>query len=314
MGIKAKFNVVILAVYLLGLGLSTVGFNWFLKRHAVSDVEQQARLMIDEASAVRGYTVAHIAPILTAQSSVRFMPQSIPFFAAQTVFHHLPSSYQDYAYKEAALDPTNRADKATDWQADIINTFRHNPHQDELITQRDTAAGPILIAARPIRVDSKDCLTCHSTPQAAPASMIDLYGSAGGFGWHLGEVVGAQIVSAPMSLASAEARHLSLVFIGGLSAIFLVKLVLVNVLLHFLILRPVRQISVAANEVSLGSLDVAEYQRRGRDEMASLAQSFNRMRRSIVHALQMLEEVDGTSALKVREKTKELTQPSDRFR
>ena len=93
MGIKGKFNIVILTVYLLGLGLSTIWSNSILQRHTVGDVQQQARLMIDEASAVRGYTVAQIAPILTAKSSVRFMPQSIPFFAAQTVFHGLPPSY-----------------------------------------------------------------------------------------------------------------------------------------------------------------------------------------------------------------------------
>ena len=250
---------------------------------------------------MRGYTQAQIAPILTAKSSVLFMPQSIPFFAAQTVFHGLPPSYRDYAYKEAALDPTDRADQATDWQADIINILRRNPHQHELITQRDTAAGPLLVVAHPIRVDSKECLTCHSTPQAAPAAMINLYGSAGGFGWHLGDVVGAQIVSAPMTLALAEARHLSLMILGGLSAIFVVKLVLVNVLLHVLVVRPVRRISVAANEVSLGNLDVPEYQPRGRDEIASLARSFNRMRRSVANAMQMLEgrELTGGGALNV---------------
>ena len=301
MGLKAKFNIVMLAAFVVGLGLAALLSYSIVQQDALREVEQQARVMIDAASAVRGYTDTEVGPLLTAQSKVRFLPQMIPFFAAQTVMRGLPASYHDYAYKEAALNPINPADRATDWQADIINILRRNPHQHELITQRDTAAGPILVVAHPIRVDSKDCLTCHSTPQAAPAAMINLYGSAGGFGWHLGEVVGAQIVSAPMTLALAEARHLSLVIIGGLSAIFVVKLVLVNVLLHFLVVRPVRRISVAANEVSLGNLDVPEYQPRGRDEIASLARSFNRMRRSVVNAMQMLEgrELTGAGALNV---------------
>jgi HAMP domain-containing protein len=292
MGLKAKFNVVMLAAFLIGLGLAALLSYSIVQRDAREEVVQQAQLMIDEASAVRGYTDAQVGPLLSAQSTVRFLPQTIPFFAAQTVFHGLPPSYHEYAYKEAALNPTNPTDRATDWQADIIDAFQRNPHLMDLVTERDTPAGLTLNLATPIRVDSKDCLTCHSTPQAAPASMIDLYGSANGFGWKLGDTIGAQIVTVPMTVAFAKAHYLFLVLMGGLTAVFAVTLVLLNALLHVLIVRPVRRISSAASEISLGNLNVREYQPRGHDEIASLEQSFNRMRRSLVNALQMLESAD----------------------
>jgi HAMP domain-containing protein len=292
MGIKAKFNLVMLAAFLLGLGLAGALTYPIVQEHARRDVEQQALLMIDEASAVRGYTDKEVGPLLSAQSNVRFLPQTIPFFAAQSVFHGLPADYHNYAYKEAALNPTNPADRATDWQADIINAFQRNPQQTELITERNTPDGPTLDLARPIRVDSKDCLGCHSTPQAAPASLIDLYGSSNGFGWKLGDTIGAQIVSVPMAVPFAEANHLFFALMGALAAVFAVTLVVLNLLLHVLIVRPVRRISAAASEVSLGNLEVPEYQPKGRDEIASLAQSFNRMRRSLVNAMQMLERAN----------------------
>jgi HAMP domain-containing protein len=292
MGVKAKFNVVMLAAFLVGLGLAAALTYSIVQRDARLEVLQSARLMIDEASAVRGYTDNQVGPLLAAQSTVRFLPQTIPFFAAQTVFHGLPASYHDYAYKEAALNPTNPADRATDWQADIINAFQRNPDQTELITERHTPDGLTLNLARPVRVDSKDCLSCHSTPQAAPPSMIDLYGTANGFGWKLGDVIGAQIVTVPMAVAFAKANHVFFVLIGGLAVVFAVTLVLLNLLLHILIVQPVRRISAAASEVSLGNLDIPEYQPKGRDEIASLAQSFNRMRRSLVNAMQMLERPD----------------------
>ena len=292
MGLKAKFNIVMLAAFLVGLGLAALLSYSIVQQDAVREVEQQARVMIDAASAVRGYTDTEVGPLLTAQSKVRFLPQTIPFFAAQAVMRSLPSSYHDYAYKEAALNPTNPADRATDWQADIINTFQRNPHQTELVTERHTPDGLTLNLAHPVRVDSKDCLSCHSTPQAAPPSMIDLYGTANGFGWKFGDVIGAQIVSVPMTVAFARAHHLFLVVMAGLAAVFAVMLVLLNVLLDVLIVRPVRRISAAASEVSLGNFDIPEYQPRGRDEIASLAQSFNRMRRSLVNAMQMLERAN----------------------
>jgi HAMP domain-containing protein len=296
MGIKAKFNFVMLAAFLLGSGLAAALTYPMVQEHIRTDVERQAHLMIEEASAVRGYTDKEVGPLLAEESKVRFLPETIPFFAAQKVFRDLPADYHDYAYKEAALNPMDPADRPTDWQVDIISAFQRNPQQTELITERNTLAGPTLDLARPIRVDSKDCLACHSTPQSAPTSLIDLYGSAGGFGWKLGDIVGAQIVSVPMAVPFARANHLFILLMGGLAAVFAVTLLVLNLLLHLLIVRPVRRISAAASEVSLGNLDGPEYQPKGRDEIASLAQSFNRMRRSVVNAMQMLERPSNQDA------------------
>jgi len=63
--------------------------------------------------------------------------------------------FPDYAYKEASLNPTNPADHATDWEADIINTFRNDPALKEFSTVRDTVTGPVLVVARPVNVDDK---------------------------------------------------------------------------------------------------------------------------------------------------------------
>jgi HAMP domain-containing protein len=289
MGLRAKFNLVMLIVFLVGLALAASLSYMTIQQDAREETLRQARIMIDVASAVRGYTDKEIGPLLAAQNSVRFLPQTIPFFAAQTVLRELPASYHDYAYKEASLNPKNPADRATNWEADIINTFQNNPEKWELVSERDTAEGPTLNLARPVRLDNEGCLSCHSTPQRAPSSMIDLYGTEGGFGWKRGQVVGAQIVTVPMAVAFAKAHRLFLVLIGGVAAVFAATLLLSNLLLHFLIVRPVREISAAASEVSLGNLHVPEYQPRGRDEIASLASSFNRMRRSLMGAMRMLE-------------------------
>ncbi|MFC7556299.1 DUF3365 domain-containing protein [Pseudoroseomonas wenyumeiae] len=86
-----------------------------------------------------------------------------------------------------ALNPTNPADRPTDWQAEIIALFRGNPALQEHISQRASPNGPILSISRPIRVEDRACLECHSTPQAAPAAMVDLYGPSNGFGWEMGK-------------------------------------------------------------------------------------------------------------------------------
>ena len=118
--------------------------------------------------------------------------------------------------------------------------------------------------------------------------MIRAYGSANGFGWKKGEIVGAQIVSVPMKvpirMADAGFRELML----SLSAIFLATLLLLDVLLYFTVVRPVVQLSKMADQISLGNFDTPELPASGSDEIATLGASFNRMRRSLEKAIHML--------------------------
>src|SRR5436309_2682719 len=82
-----------------------------------------------------------------------------------------------------------------------------------------------LALSKPIKIADATCLQCHSTPDQAPAAMVALYGPAGGFGWKLNETVGAQIVSAPMSLALTNARRSFLYYLGALTLVFLATMV-----------------------------------------------------------------------------------------
>ncbi len=289
MGLRAKFNLVLLAAFLVGLGLAAMLSYRIVHENAREEVAREAAIMIAQATAVRGYTVKEIRPLLAEQMKVRFLPHTVPSWAAQTTLRAIGTQFPDYAYKEAALNPTNSADKATDWEADIIAEFQGNAALKEFSTTRETAAGPILSVARPIRIIDKDCLACHTSAAEAPATMVDLYGGANGFGWKLNEVIGAQIVSVPMQVALVRANRLFLTYLGGLVAVFAITMLLLNVLLHFVIIRPIRQMSAIAGEVSMGNNEAPEFTVKGQDEIGSLAQSFNRMRRSLVNAMHLLE-------------------------
>jgi HAMP domain-containing protein len=289
MGLKAKFNLVMLAAFLVGLTLAAL-LSWrIVHDNARREVLQQAAVMMAQASAIRDYTAKEIEPLLADQIKVRFLPHTVPSWAAQTNLRALAAQFPDYTYKEAALNPTNPADRATDWESGIIAEFARDPSLKDFTSTRDGPTGPILSISRPIRIIDKDCLTCHSTPSAAPASMIDLYGSANGFGWKLGDVIGAQIVSVPMQVALDRADDAFKVYLLALVAVFAVTIVLLNLLLHFVIVQPIRRMSAIASEVSLGNMDAPEFAERGRDEIASLAGSFNRMRRSLANAMKLLE-------------------------
>jgi len=173
----------------------------------------------------------------TKSAEREFHPQSIPFFAATEAFNYFRQAHPDYAYKEAALNPTNPRDRTVDWEADVVSVFRKNPAKTEFIGNRETPSGPSLFVSAPIKTE-KSCLECHSTPDKAPAEMIKLYGTANGFGWEEGETVGAQIVSVPANvsetIADSAFRSILIWLIGIAALIF----GLVNAAVLMLGLRP----------------------------------------------------------------------------
>jgi HAMP domain-containing protein len=289
MKLLVKFNLVLFLIF--AIGFVAVGYvtNHLLQRNAKQEIVENARIMMEAALAVRGYTSAEIKPLLETQMKYSFLPQSVPAYSANQYFAKLRKKFPDYSYKEATLNPTNPIDRADDWETDIVNIFRQSPDRAEIVGERDTPNGRMFYMARPMKIADGKCLYCHDTAQDAPRTMVEKYGADNGFGWKLNDIVTAQIVSAPMQLPLQRARSVFGVFMTSLAGIFVLLFLAVNAMLIYLVTRPVNQLSSLANQVSLGDLNAPEFERAGKDEISELAASFNRMRKSLVEALKMLE-------------------------
>src|SRR4051794_37367465 len=222
MGLRTKFNLVILAAFAVGFLVAAAVLYRVVNENARDQVLQSARVMITGANAIRTYTSSDLAPLLPTEHAGKFVPERVPAFAAQKTFKQLQNAFPGYAYREAALNPTNLVDRAYDWEADIIHAFRDDPARQEILSERDTPTGQLLHLARPIKVGTEACLTCHSTPEKAPPSLTLTYGTANGFGWKIDEVIGAQIVTVPMTLplkVAREAYLTSLIILVGIFAV-----------------------------------------------------------------------------------------------
>ena len=80
------------------------------------------------------------------------------------------------------------------------------------------------------------------------------------------------------------------VFMLSRTGVFGFIFVVLNLMLFFIVIRPVTSLSTIADEVSLGNMEAPEFTVKGKDEIGTLAGSFDRMRKSLVKALKMLEE------------------------
>lgn len=289
MGLRLKFNLVLVAVFIVGFAFAGLISRQLLQDNARDEVVRNAQLMMESALAVRSYTVNQIKPHLDPMLAEVFLPQTVPAYAATETLHAVQKKYPGYSYKEATLNPTNPRDRTTDWEADIVNQFRNDDQTKEIIAERNAATGRVLYIAKPIQITNAACLSCHSVPAAAPASMLKIYGEANGFGWKHNEIIGAQVVTVPMDIPVQNADRALKTFLISLAGVFLMVFVVLNLMLSWMIVRPIRQMSLAADQVSTGNFDVPEFSERGKDEVAVLGGAFNRMRRSLDKAMQMID-------------------------
>jgi HAMP domain-containing protein len=285
-----KFNLVLLAVGAVGFAATAAVSYRMLQDKARAETLQNARLMMEAATATRSYTNTNIVHLLATQMKYTFLPESIPSFAATEVFNSLRTKLPDYTYKDAVLNPTNPRDRTTDWEADVVNQFRQKPGNTELVGVRDTPAGRSLYLARAITIKDANCLACHDTAATAPKTVIDRYGTSNGFGWKHNETVGAQIVSVPEQIHSDRAYATFVAFMTSMGAVFGAVFVTLNLMLTFLVIRPISRLSEIAERVSLGDATAPEFQAKGNDEIGGLGRAFARMRTSLQKAIDLIEQ------------------------
>jgi hypothetical protein len=151
------------------------------------------------ATAVRNYTVEQITPLLNQLDNGKFNPETGPSFAAQRVFKPLTGDLHDYSYREASLNPTNPADFASPFETELIESFIRDQEQQELSEIRQVGDDSQFYLARRIIMNSASFLVCHSTPDAAPTSMLEAYATQNGFGRELNNVVAIQLLTIPVN-------------------------------------------------------------------------------------------------------------------
>jgi hypothetical protein len=106
-GLRGKFNLLLLIVAAAGFGLFTLAANPLVNDIAREEVLQSSRIMMESAAGARKYTSEQIAPILRPAMARHFYPQSVSAYAAKRNFDVIHAKFSDFSYREAALNPTN---------------------------------------------------------------------------------------------------------------------------------------------------------------------------------------------------------------
>ena len=82
MGLRLKFNIVLALVFAAGMGVSAWVSHELLQRNAKQETLRNAGLMMEAALSIRGYTVQQVKPHLEYALLEKFLPQTVPAYAA----------------------------------------------------------------------------------------------------------------------------------------------------------------------------------------------------------------------------------------
>ncbi|HSM82589.1 MAG TPA: response regulator [Nodosilinea sp.] len=262
-----------------------------MQRKAEGEITARAEMLTQAMNSVRTYTSDNIRPLLADQlaTSPEFISETVPAYAATEVFEDFRSQpeYESFFYKEATLNPTNPRDQADAFETSLVEQFRANGDLTKLSGYRARDGENLFYISRPLAISKASCLECHSTPSAAPRSQLVSFGSQGGFGWQLNEIVAAQTIYVPADAVLNQGRQYLFLVMGIFTTIFAALGLLVNALLKRTVIQPINQLTAIARRVSSGAMtaeQVSEFDAapmttvaRRADEPGQLARAFQVM-------------------------------------
>lgn len=319
LNLASQFTLLLSLIFIGGILIGSLAVSKALEQRAIGEMSYRGQMAMQMINAVQSYTTNDISPLLAeiGNSETRFIPETIPNLGAKRVLNRLKEDwkYKDFIYKDATLNPTNLDDKADLFEAKLIQKFERDRTLKILSDFRSQSGNKLFYSAQPLVVTNPSCLKCHTSPNIAPKSHVEKYGTQNGYGWKLNQVIGTQIIYIPASEVFKDSRKTLFLFIGIFIIIFALVIFAINYLLRWRVLQPLKPMAQLAEFISQDtatSNEVRVIESQGlnkvsqrKDELGQLGRVFQNMISDIYLREQKLSEQ--IKKLKVEIDTKKVT-------
>jgi len=228
MGLRLKFNLILLAVFVAGFVTIGLTAQRYMESQAIDDAQRAAMVVLDAAG------FSNLDPRIASGLGSRLVEMKIRQFAA--------------------------TESLSGIDAQVVQKMKGNS-SGQLVEIMTAAGERRLVVARVIRA-------------ADPADV---------------KIRLANVDLAPVLAIAGTALTTLMSSIG---AVFLAVFVVLNLMLDRMIVRPVAEMALQADAVSIGNFSIPEFTPKTRDEIGVLGVAFNRMRRSTEEAIKLLKGAD----------------------
>jgi HAMP domain-containing protein len=278
-----RFNTALATIYLISVVVSLPLVYWYTSEQVKQQAAKELSLLVDVVKSVQNYVATSLRPHMMEKKDF-YSPAFSGIVATSLIAEHLRTLQPQYYIKVASDNPLNPANQAVELELDLLKDFRRNRGLGNWQETGLIGGKPYLVAASPKISNKKGCLRCHGKPEDAPEDVIKTYGRGSGYYYQMDDVVGVSLVGVPLAEVRELAIQRSLGVAGGLTVVFGLLFLVVNLLVRRLIINPMGEITAKAHAVSRGQVDQkVEIDRN--DEIGEVARSFELMRRSLVLAM-----------------------------
>ena len=140
--ISGLIRLIVAAFFIAGTIIASGALYLALRNEALATATTRSQLLISAVGAVRDYTDQEVFPAVGGEGNGVFHKESVPFFAAKSVFSRVAALFPAYWYRQTALNPTNTDDRPGPFEVDLIDRFKVNVGLDELSGFAPSATRP----------------------------------------------------------------------------------------------------------------------------------------------------------------------------
>lgn len=306
MSIRIKFILVTLVCLVVVMATGAWYINQLQTQVLEKEAQNRTELVLHFTQATQDYMTHSLRP------AVEQITDNLPIevlsanFATREVVEEFNLALPEYTYKPATINPTNPIDTANEFEVSIIKKFRQNTQLEKLTGYTTLDNQERFYSASPVQVFAS-CLRCHGDPKIAPKVMIQRYGSINGFGWKVGDIVGALMIYVPI----ADLRANFAATLNNLWLTFALLTLVVIMVIYFwfgqLVAHRLTRISGVMSQTAANPTSKLTLYDRTKDEIGLMVRSFNRMSEGLYILYTQLED-------KVRERTTQLTEANDQIK
>lgn len=288
--ILSRFKRVMIIIYVICIVVSLPTTYFVTKNQVYATANNELGLLVDMVKAVRDVVREDTRPHFMKTGDL-FPVVVSSTVMANTVASKFKRNRPNYHINIASDNPLNAKNKPQPLEQSIIDKFRADRSLKNTVGKGVINDTEFLVASSPSKA-KEGCLTCHGNPDDTPKSITDTYGKTSGFNYKVGSVVGASFVGVPLGNINNLVIKRSIIVVILISIFFAFLLTFILMIVKKEIIKPLNRITKSAHEVSHGNTDasVADIAKERDDEIGSLANSFELMRRSLELVMRKLNK------------------------
>ncbi|MET0028343.1 MAG: DUF3365 domain-containing protein [Candidatus Thiodiazotropha sp.] len=288
--VSTIFQRAMLIIYLVSVVLVVPIIYYSTKVELYAQADKELKLMVDVVRSARAIVRKRTRPHFLPRGEF-FAPVVSSTVMAKELATQLHDLQPQYLIRMISDNPLNQDNLPKGLEMKVLQTLRRG-NADQVIELTGEIGGhQYLISAAATRV-TDGCLICHGDPGAAPKEITEQYGTVSGYNWTPDTVIGASLVGVPVADLNMAVLKRSGFVIGVITLLFAGVLLMLNRIVERNIIGPIREITEAAQAISLGRSNLPLMSDRN-DEIGALTRSFELMRRSINIATKKLKKTMG---------------------